>query len=91
LRRDQFQGLRFRRQHPIGPYIADFVCAKLKLVIEVDGETHHTPEQLVHDARQRDYMESRGWREMRVTNQDVYDDLDNVLESIWRETRRGVS
>ena len=91
LRGDQFQGLRFRRQHPIGPYIADFVRAKLKLVIEVDGETHHTPEQLLHDARRRVYFERRGWREMRVTNQDVYDDLDNVLKTIWRETGRDLS
>ena len=87
LRRDQFHWLRFRRQHPIGPYVADFVCAKLKFVIEVDGETHHTPEQLLHDMRRREYFESRGWREMRVTNQDVYDNLNEVLELIWRETR----
>ncbi|MBI1210216.1 MAG: DUF559 domain-containing protein [Alphaproteobacteria bacterium] len=87
LRRDQFRRLRFRRQHPIGPYVADFVCTKRKFVIEVDGETHHTPEQLLHDMRRRAYLEDRGWREMRVTNQDVYDDLDGVLETIWRETR----
>jgi very-short-patch-repair endonuclease len=84
LRRDQFAGLRFRRQHPIGPYVADFVCAKRKLVIEVDGETHHTPEQLLHDLRRREYLETRGWREMRIANRDVYDELENVLEVIWR-------
>jgi very-short-patch-repair endonuclease len=88
LRRNQFDGLRFRRQHPMGPYVADFACAAIKLVIEVDGETHHTAEQLLHDARRRVYFESRGWREMRVSNRDVYDDLDGVLESIWRATRR---
>jgi len=84
LRREQFNAHRFRRQHPIGPYVADFVCARLKLVIEVDGETHHTPEQLLHDLRRRAYLESRGWREMRVSNRDIYEDLDSVLEAIWR-------
>jgi very-short-patch-repair endonuclease len=84
LRRNQFAGLRFRRQRPIGPYVADFVCAKRRLVIEVDGETHHTPEQLLHDIRRREYFETRGWREMRIANREVYDELDNVLEAIWR-------
>src|SRR5205809_815526 len=51
LRRKQIRGVRFRRQHPIGSYFADFICIRVKLVIEVDGLTHITPEQIAHDER----------------------------------------
>jgi very-short-patch-repair endonuclease len=88
LRRAQLRGLHFRRQHPIGPYVADFACRRAMLVVEVDGETHHTPEQVTHDARRRWYLEQRGWCEMRVANQDVYRHLDEVIESIWRNADR---
>ena len=88
LRRDQMHGLRFRRQHPIGPYVADFACTTAMLVIEVDGETHHTLEQLFHDARRREYLVTRGWHEFRVAKRDVYDNLDDVLDAIWREANR---
>ena len=85
LRRGQMQSLRFRRQHPIGPYVADFACASLKLVVEVDGATHGTAQELAYDALRRRYFVSRGWREIRVANQDVYKSLDNVIDFIWRE------
>ena len=87
LRRGQMHGIHFRRQHPIGPYVADFACRTAMLVVEVDGETHHTPEQVLHDTRRRNYLERRGWRELRFANSDIYDRLDEVLESIWREAR----
>jgi very-short-patch-repair endonuclease len=88
LRRDGMQGIRFRRQHPIGPYVADFACTSAMLVIEVDGETHHTPEQLLHDQRRHRYFMQRGWCELRIGNRDVYDNLEGVLEAIWREANR---
>jgi very-short-patch-repair endonuclease len=50
LRRQQ-TGHKFRRQHPVGPYIADFACVAEKLIVEIDGYTHHTPEQRAHDSR----------------------------------------
>lgn len=71
---------KFRRQHPIGPFIADFACVASKLVVEVDGHTHWTFEELAHDAKRTRYIEANGWRIVRVTNADVYDDLDGV----WR-------
>jgi very-short-patch-repair endonuclease len=85
LRRGQMQRLRFRRQHPIGPYVADFACASLKLIVEVDGATHATAEELAYDARRRQYFTTRGWREIRVANLDVYKHLDGVLDFICRE------
>src|SRR5579872_4702170 len=82
LRRDMFFGLRFRRQHPIGPYIADFACTAARLVIEIDGGTHSTPEEVRHDLRRSAYLRKQGWRIIRVTNTDVYKNLDSVLEYI---------
>jgi len=73
IRRRALNGARFRRQHPIGPYIADFACIGAKLVLEVDGATHWTDEQLAHDARRTKFLENNGWRVIRVTNADVYE------------------
>ncbi len=88
LRRDSMEGLRFRRQHPIGPYIADFACLPAKLVVEVDGATHGTAAELAYDARRRKFMAKFGWQEIRVTNFDVYKNLDFVLEHIWQEATK---
>ncbi|MED5551045.1 MAG: endonuclease domain-containing protein, partial [Pseudomonadota bacterium] len=82
LRRRQIDGFKIRRQHPIGPYIADFACAEAKLVIEVDGEAHGSPQELAHDRRRTRFMESRGWRVIRCYNVEVYSNLDGVLIQI---------
>src|SRR5215475_11684640 len=79
LRRDIMYGLRFRRQHPVGPYVADFACVTAWLIVEVDGGTHSTPAERAHDRRRDMYLRSRGWRVFRVTNDDVYRRLDEVL------------
>lgn len=84
LRRGQMMGLRIRRQYPIGPYIADFACRPLKLVIEVDGATHT---DAAYDARRTAYLEQEGWSVMRVFNVDIYENLDGVLDAI--HTRLG--
>ena len=84
LRPRTFGPYRIRRQHPIGPYIADFACVMHRLVIEVDGDTHSTDAELEHDRRRDDYLKSRGWTIFRVTNEDVYKRLDVVLEGIVR-------
>ena len=82
LRRDMFLGLRFRRQHPIGPYIADFACTAAQLVVEIDGGTHSTPAEQNHDRRRDAYLRMHGWRIIRVTNTDVYKKLDSVMDYI---------
>jgi very-short-patch-repair endonuclease len=81
LRNDAL-GLRFRKQHPIGPYIADFACYPLKIVVEVDGATHGTEEERRHDAKRDAYLTRSGWIVLRFTNEDVYKDLDSVIEAI---------
>ncbi len=82
LRRRAADGFRFRRQHPIGPYVADFACAMRRLVIEVDGVTHSTDYEIELDRRRDAYLRSRGWQIFRVTNEDVYKRLNAVLEGI---------
>src|SRR5262245_27265997 len=82
LRRDEFDGWRFRRQHPIGPYIADFAGIEVQLVIEVDGATHRTPEELAHDERRTRYMEANGWRLLRFSNDEVIRNRQGIQDAI---------
>lgn len=85
LRRDQLGGHRFRRQHPIGGYVADFACAEHKLVVELDGAVHDG--QIEEDARRTEFVESLGWRVIRFGNESVFTDLDAVLSRILNELR----
>jgi very-short-patch-repair endonuclease len=74
--------LRFRRQHPIGPYVADFYCAAAKTVIEVDGATHDWRQDA--DGRRDAYMESLGLKIIRVAAADVLADPEEVADGIYR-------
>jgi very-short-patch-repair endonuclease len=58
LRNRQFDGLKFVRQTPIGPFFADFLCRELKLVVEIDGGTHSTDEEIENDARRSAYLQA---------------------------------
>ncbi|MEP3071981.1 endonuclease domain-containing protein [Maricaulis sp.] len=82
LRARQLCGLKFRRQHPIGPYIADFACLQCRLVVELDGATHSTDEEIAHDRRWTAFIERDGWRVLRFWNTDLYDDIDETLNRI---------
>jgi very-short-patch-repair endonuclease len=75
-------GAKFVRQHPIGPYVADFVCREQRLIVEVDGGTYWSEEQVAHDRRRTAYLEREGYRGVRVSNGSVYHDLDGVLGTI---------
>jgi very-short-patch-repair endonuclease len=75
-------GLRFRRQHPIGIYIADFACVSAMLVVEVDGATHGSDAERARDAVREKYLVKRGWRIVRVWNSDVYERLEDVLDAV---------
>jgi very-short-patch-repair endonuclease len=83
LRRGQIEGYRFRRQHPIGPYVADFACLEKRLIIEVDGGQHAEPEQIAHDARRTAWLESRGYRVIRCWTNELAGNMSGVLELIW--------
>jgi very-short-patch-repair endonuclease len=82
LRRGALGGHRFRKQHPIGPYIADFACVAANLVVEVDGDTHGADAAVAYDRRRDAYMKEQGWRVLRVSNEDVFKRLDDVLDGI---------
>jgi very-short-patch-repair endonuclease len=72
----------FRRQAPMGNYIADFVSHSCKLVIEVDGESHDFESRLRHDERRDQWFASRGYRVLRFTNDDVMKNLEGVVMAI---------
>ena len=80
LRNRNVNGLKFRRQHAIGVYIVDFVCLQVKLVIEIDGDSH--AEQEAYDNERTLYLKCRGFRVVRFTNSEVRDSLDAVIEEI---------
>jgi very-short-patch-repair endonuclease len=82
LRENQLDGYKFRRQHPLSIYIADFYCHKLKLVIEIDGGYHQTEEQMLLDAERTATIESQGLKVMRFTNEEVLLNLPEVLNKI---------
>lgn len=82
LRARQLQGLKFRRQHGIGPYIVDFYCPEQSLVIEVDGDSHADADQVVKDKQREQYLQSLGLRVIRYINDDIVKNLDGVLEDL---------
>jgi very-short-patch-repair endonuclease len=82
LKADRLGGLGFRRQTPMGNFIADFVAHSCKLVVEVDGESHNFEERIRHDARRDEWFASRGYRVLRYTNDDVMKNLEGVVLSI---------
>ena len=82
LRARQLQGLKFRRQHGIGPYIVDFYCPERSLVIEVDGDSHADTDQIVKDQLRDTYFRSLGLRVIRYFNDDIVKNLAGVLEDL---------
>ena len=85
LRAWRYQGWKFKRQQPIGPYIVDFVCFEQRLVVEVDG-SQHIELALADEVRIR-WLESRGFRVLRLWNDEVLGRTDVVLEEILRGLR----
>lgn len=75
-------GLRFKRQHPIGQYIADFYCHSAKLVIELDGSIHQLPEVSQNDLEKEAFIKANGLKIIRFTNQEVFKNVNYVLNNI---------
>ena len=80
VRDRQLGGLKFRRQHPIGRFIADFYCHEARLVIEIDGGIHDL--QIERDTARTEYLVQRGFRVMRIRNEAVVTDKERVLAEI---------
>ena len=73
---------RFHRQYVIGDYIADFYCHQAKLVVELDGSQHCTPEKMEYDQKRTEYLQSQGLTVMRLSNLDVMRQFQSVCEAI---------
>jgi len=82
LRAHRLKGFKFKRQVPIGPYIADFICIQKKLIIELDGGQHLTNK--IYDTTRTDFLNSSGYQVLRFWNDDVLLKTGDVLESIVR-------
>ncbi len=82
LRDWRAHGCGFRRQHPIGPYIADFACVTAKLIVELDGDQHGSDAERAYDERRDAYLTSRGWNVVRVPNERIYKHLGEVLDML---------
>ncbi len=87
LSNNQLDGFKFRRQHPIGPYVADFYCHKARLVIEVDGKDHNQTERKQNDEVRDIEMKELGLKVIRVKNEEVLNDIDKVIKRILKELR----
>jgi len=80
LRAHQMEGYHWRRQHPIGPYFADFACPKACLVVELDGSSHD--ERADHDANRDIVLKEAGWTTLRIPNRDLLRSPESVWEVI---------
>jgi len=87
LRRREMDGLRFRRQHPEGPFVLDFYCADARLAIEVDAADHGLGARPERDARRDCWLAERGIETYRIAAVEVRDNLDGVYDDILRITK----
>ena len=86
LRAHRMAGFQFRRQHAIGDYIVDFCSPRRKLIIELDGSQHL--DQAEYDLERTQYLETKGYRVLRFWNNDVMNDIEIVLNTIWNEINK---
>ena len=82
VRAHRLMGLSFRRQMPIGGYIADFACAEHRLIIEIDGATHSLDKQIERDYHRDAALIALGWRVIRFTNDEVLNRMDDVCTHV---------
>lgn len=88
LAKINIQGIRFKRQHPVLYFIADFYCHKAKLIIEVDGGYHDIPEQYIYD-RNRDFeLDALGLKVIHFTNEQALYQIEKTLEEIEQEIKK---
>ena len=87
LRSRSLAGYKFRRQQPIGPYIADFCCFRPRLIVELDGGQH--AEQIEYDARRTEFLQSEGYQVIRFWDNQVLKEMDAVCEAILEALKNG--
>jgi len=86
--KDKGLGYKFRRQHGVGPFVLDFCCPTLKLAVEVDGDSHYTPEAKVRDDERQKVIEACGFRFLRFTNREVTENVEGVAVKISQYIKR---
>jgi len=87
LRGGRLAGLKFRRQHPFGPFVLDMFCVEHQLALEVDGRVHLIPTQAQRDQARTQFLNARGVRVLRFSNDQVEHQLEQVLKRIIEATR----
>ena len=87
LRNRTLEGFKFSRQVPIGPYVADFICRDRRLIVEADGATHSTEEELANDNRRTGFLKSEGYTVIRFQNDEILNGMDEVLTLILQALR----
>ncbi|WP_341019762.1 endonuclease domain-containing protein [Brevundimonas diminuta] len=88
VRGGKVDGHKFRRQHPVGPYYADFACNPLRLIIEIDGGVHRLDEVAARDIERQQVLEALGWTVIRVTNDQAYAAPELLIEAVQSHARR---
>ena len=88
LRGAKVEGHKFRRQHPAGPYFADFACDRLRLIIEIDGGVPWLDEVAARDVQRQQALEALGWTVIRVTNDQVFEAPEFLVEAVKTHAQR---
>ena len=82
LRNSNLKNYKFRRQHPIGKYIVDFICIEKRLILEIDGGQHNYKKNITYDNERTKYLNSRGFQVLRFWNNDIDNNLEGIIEKI---------
>ncbi len=82
IRKEQINGLKFRRQQPIGPYIADFTCQSKRLIIEIDGGQHNESKNIEYYEKRTEYLQKTGYTVLRFWNNEISQNIEGVIEKI---------
>ena len=85
LNNKQMHGERFLRQYSVDQYIIDFYCPRLKLAVEIDGDSHYIGEAQEYDKERQSFIEALGIRFLRFTNTDISENIDGVCQTIWEK------
>src|SRR5690348_17863135 len=83
--RQRPEGLKFRRQHPTGPYVLDFFCSDARLAVEIDGEAHNRGDRPVRDAARDQWLSRSGIATLRIAAHEVMSNLDGVITHVLEQ------
>ena len=88
LRGGKIDGHKFRRQHAIGPYFADFASDPLRLVVEIDGGVHQLEDVMMRDRQRQQALEALGWTVLRFTNDQIFEAPEQLIEVVRQHAQR---